>query len=110
MTNMERLQAFSANMNKLIEKSGKQQKEVAKDLDIPSQTLNNWCKEKSMPRWGMLQKIADYFKVPVDMLVYPPKEQTIQLQIETESKKMDEWQLKRLLAYAKYLNTNPEDN
>lgn len=63
MTDEEQKKIFSKNLNYYIASSGKQQKEVAKDLGISPTTFNTWCVGKIMPRMGKVQKIADYFKV-----------------------------------------------
>lgn len=63
MTDEEQKKIFSKNLNYYIASSGKQQKEVAKDLGISPTTFNTWCVGKIMPRMGKVQKIADYFKI-----------------------------------------------
>ena len=104
MTNLEQLKIFSENLNLKIKQSGKQQKDVAADLDIPVTSLNNWCKGKSMPRWKTLQIIAEYFDSPITDFVYSAQEMNTSFFIEREMKKMDDSKLKMLLNYAKYLN------
>lgn len=61
MTNYEQALLFGENLKKQIAKKGKQQKDIALDLDIPITTLNNWCVGKVMPRYGKIQKLAEYF-------------------------------------------------
>lgn len=61
MTNYEQAVLFGENLKKQITKTGKQQKDIAIELDIPITTLNNWCVGKVMPRYGKLQKLAEYF-------------------------------------------------
>lgn len=63
MTDEEQKKIFSKNLNFYISNSGKQQKEIAKDLDISPTTFNTWCVGKIMPRMGKVQKIADYFGI-----------------------------------------------
>lgn len=104
MTNEERLKIFSDNLNAKIEVSGKQQKDIAAALDIPVQSLNNWCKGKAMPRWKALQNLADYFECPVTDFVYTNEEMSISFQIEREMRRMDDEHLKILLSYAKFIN------
>lgn len=104
MTNEERLKIFSDNLNAKIEVSGKQQKDIAAALDIPAQSMNNWCKGKAMPRWKTLQNLADYFECPVTDFVYSNEEMSISFQIEREMRRMDDANLKVLLSYAKFIN------
>ena len=50
MNEDEQKKIFSRNLLFYISLNGKQQIEVAKDLDINPTTLNMWCNGKSMPR------------------------------------------------------------
>lgn len=54
---------FAERLNYYIGQSGKTQAQVAKDLGFNPTTLNMWCKAKSMPTSGKVQKIADYFHI-----------------------------------------------
>lgn len=54
---------FAERLNYYIGQSGKTQTQVAKDLGFNVTTLNMWCKGKSMPTSGKVQKIADYFHI-----------------------------------------------
>lgn len=63
MTEEEQKKIFSKNLNYFIANSGKQQKEVASDLEISPTTFNTWCVGKIMPRMGKVQAIADYFGI-----------------------------------------------
>lgn len=69
MTDEEQRRIFSKNLNRYISNSGKQQKEVAKDLGIPNTTFNSWCTGRIVPRMGKVQMIADYFGVGKSDLV-----------------------------------------
>lgn len=63
MTDEEQKRIFSKNLSKYIELSGKEQKEIAKDLGFPATTFNTWCVGKIIPSMGKVQKIADYFGI-----------------------------------------------
>ena len=63
MTEEEQRKIFSKNLSFYISHNGKQQIDVAKDLEINPTTLNMWCKGKSMPSVGKIQKLADYFRI-----------------------------------------------
>lgn len=63
MTDDEQKAIFARNLKKQISISGKLQKDIAKDLNIPIQTFNGWCNGVSIPTMGKVQKIADYFKI-----------------------------------------------
>lgn len=63
MTDEEQKRIFKKNINFYIAQSGKQQKEVAKDLGFNPTTFNTWCVGKIIPSAGKIQKIADYFSI-----------------------------------------------
>ena len=63
MTISEQKKIFSNNLANLIEKSGKQQKEVASELGYSYTTLNTWVRGTSMPNTAKIQRLADYFGV-----------------------------------------------
>lgn len=56
-------------IKELRENAGLQQKELALDLGIPSNTLSQYENGKREPNNDMLKKIADYFKVTTDYLL-----------------------------------------
>lgn len=63
MTDEDQKKIFSKNINYYINQSGKQQKEIAKDLGYNPTTFNTWCVGKIIPSAGKVQKIADYFGI-----------------------------------------------
>lgn len=63
MTDEEQKKIFSKNLRYYIDLNGKQQKEIAKDLNINNTTFNMWCTANSMPGVGKIQKLADYFGI-----------------------------------------------
>lgn len=63
MTDIEQKEIFARNLKRQISISGKMQKDIAKDLNIPIQTFNGWCNGVSIPTMGKVQKIADYFNI-----------------------------------------------
>lgn len=69
MTEDEQRKIFAKNLNYYISLTGKQQKEIAKDLKLSPTTFNTWCKGKIMPRMGKIQMLADYFHIGKSDLV-----------------------------------------
>ena len=63
MTEEEQKKIFANNLNHYINASGKQQKEVARELGFAQTTFNTWYVGKIMPRSGKIQAIADYFGI-----------------------------------------------
>lgn len=54
---------FAKNLNQLLAKTNKTQKEVADAIDVSPQTFNTWCQGIALPRMGKVQKLSDYFNV-----------------------------------------------
>lgn len=69
MTEDEQRKIFAKNLNYYISLTGKQQKEIAKDLQLSPTTFNTWCKGKIMPRMGKIQMLAEYFHIGKSDLV-----------------------------------------
>ncbi|MBD5521100.1 MAG: helix-turn-helix domain-containing protein [Lachnospiraceae bacterium] len=63
MTDKEQKKIFSNNINFYISQSGKQQKDIAKDLGYSPTTFNTWCVGKIVPSASKIQRIADYFNI-----------------------------------------------
>lgn len=59
----KRKEIFARNLNYYIEKVNKSQKVVAKECGVTPQSLNNWLQRLSLPRMGIVQKLADYFGI-----------------------------------------------
>lgn len=104
MKYQDRVEIFAKNLNAEIARSGKQQKEIALELDIPSSTLNNWSTGKVIPRVRMLNKLAEYFKCSIDDLISSSEDTTTKDKLLREVNSMDEALLERLLTYAIFLN------
>lgn len=68
MTKKEQREVFSTNLRRYVEKSGKQQQDIADELDVARTTFNNWCTGVSVPDWGKVRIIADYFDIPPSYL------------------------------------------
>lgn len=69
MTNEDQKKIFSKNLCRYVAESGKQQKEVAKDLGINATTFNMWCTGKAIPGTGKLGTLAKYFRIGLSDLV-----------------------------------------
>lgn len=63
MNENEQKKIFSRNLIRLIEKSGKTQKEIADAIGVSPQTFNTWVQGIALPRMGKVQVLADYFNV-----------------------------------------------
>lgn len=54
---------FAMNLKKYVIGSGKDRKEIAKDLGVPYSTLTDWMNGKKYPRINNIDKIVDYFNI-----------------------------------------------
>lgn len=63
MSELEQRMIFKKNINKLIDNSPYNQKEIAEQLGVSPQTLNTWTQGKAIPRMGKIQLLADFFQV-----------------------------------------------
>lgn len=63
MSELNERKIFSKNLNTLLEKTGKSQKEVADAIHVSPQTFNTWCQGIAIPRMGKVQLLADYFHI-----------------------------------------------
>lgn len=54
--------------SELLQNYGVTAYKVSKETGISQQTLSDWKQGKSTPKLDKLQKIADYFNVPLDYL------------------------------------------
>lgn len=85
MANEDLKKIFSSNISYFISMSGKQQKEVAKDLGIAPTTFNTWCCGKILPSLPKIQRIASYFGCSVEDLLTPLlREPTIRIETTME--------------------------
>lgn len=69
MTEDRQRQIFSNNLRRLIDVSGKTQKEVADAIGVSQQIMNVWVRGKAIPRMGKIQRLADYFGVEKSDLI-----------------------------------------
>lgn len=60
-SDQEQKDIISTNLVSLIEASGKDQKQIAIDLDINPPTFNQWVNGKAIPSITTLRRLASYF-------------------------------------------------
>lgn len=56
-------QVLANNIQRLLDRKGATQTDMAKDLNIPETTVSSWLKGKKYPRIGNIQMMADYFGI-----------------------------------------------
>lgn len=104
---------FFQNFLRLCNSVNKKPSSVARDLGIAKSTVSRW-KEGSAPHPATLQKLADYFNVPVETLTAGQKEKAPgqmaedlsadELEIVSILRKMSPEQLARELAYLRQMS------
>lgn len=106
MTDEEQKKIFGKNLSRYVALSGKDQKEIAKDLGYAPTTFNTWCVGKIIPSMGKVQRIADYFGIGKSDLL--DDKYSIELAIENAQANKDA-QARRMLSYFKKLNPDQAD-
>lgn len=54
---------MAKNLNYYINKSGKNQTDISRELNIPETTMSNWIRGNTYPRTDKIQLLADYFGI-----------------------------------------------
>ena len=63
MSNLGNKETFARNLAFYLEKTGKDQKEVAEVLGVAPSTFNEWMKAKKYPRIDKIEMLANYFGI-----------------------------------------------
>ena len=63
MSNIGNKEIFARNLAYYLEKSGKDQKEMAEIVGVAPSTFNEWMKAKKYPRMDKIEILANYFGI-----------------------------------------------
>ena len=63
MSNLGNKEVFAKNLAYYLERSGKDQKEVAEVVGVAPSTFNEWMKAKKYPRIDKIEMLANYFGI-----------------------------------------------
>ena len=63
MTNLGNKETLAKNLAYYLEKSGRDQREVAEALGVAPSTFNEWVKAKKYPRIDKIEMLANYFGI-----------------------------------------------
>ena len=63
MSNLGNKEIFAKNLAYYLEKSGRDQKEVAEVVGVAPSTFNEWMKGKKYPRNDKIEMLANYFGI-----------------------------------------------
>lgn len=63
MTSIGNKEVMAKNLAYYIDRSGKNQKEIAEIIDVAPSTFNAWMKAKKYPRIDKIEMLANYFGI-----------------------------------------------
>ena len=63
MSNLGNKEIFAKNLAYYLERSGRDQKEVAEVVGVAPSTFNEWMKAKKYPRIDKIEILANYFGI-----------------------------------------------
>lgn len=63
MSDIGNKEIFARNLTYYVERSGKQQKELAEIVGVSTSAFNDWMTAKKYPRIGKIEKLASYFGI-----------------------------------------------
>ena len=63
MSNIGNKEVFAKNLAYYVERSGRDQKEIAEDIGVAPSTFNEWMKAKKYPRIDKIEILANYFGI-----------------------------------------------
>ena len=73
MSNIGNKEIFAKNLVYYLSMYGKEQKEVAEAIDVPTSTFNEWVRGKKYPRIDKIEKLANYFRIKKSDLIEDKK-------------------------------------
>ena len=79
---------FSKNLRHYMEKYGKNQMDLIRDLNLSSSTVSNWCTGTKLPRMDKVQMLADYFKILKSDLIEEKSESDDSYYLNDETRKI----------------------
>lgn len=74
MSNLGNKEVFAKNLAYYLERSGKDQKEIASIIGVAPSTFNEWMKGKKYPRIDKIEMLANYFGILKSDLIEEPSE------------------------------------
>ena len=74
MSNIGNKEIFAKNLAHYLQRSGRDQKEVAEEIGVAPSTFNEWMKAKKYPRMDKIEMLANYFGVLKSDLIEQPGE------------------------------------
>ena len=69
MSNIGNKETLAKNLAYYMSICGREQKEIAEDIGVPTSTFNEWVKGKKYPRIDKIELLANYFKIKKSDLI-----------------------------------------
>lgn len=69
MTSTESKIKFSSNLKRLMNEHNKSQSDLVSELNLRQATVSDWINGKKYPRMDKVELLANYFNVPISILV-----------------------------------------
>lgn len=89
MSNIGNKETFAKNLSYYLQRSGRDQKEVAEVLGVAPSTFNEWVKAKKYPRIDKIEMLANYFGIlKSDLIEEKEQKKTPGEPMLTEGEKM----------------------
>lgn len=63
MSNLGNKEVFAKNLAFYVDRSGRDQKEIAEALGVAPSTFNEWMRAKKYPRIDKIEMLANYFGI-----------------------------------------------
>lgn len=79
---------FTDNLKKLLSKKNMTYKELSEHLGVKASSISMWMTGNSLPRMGMLDKLADLFNVSVEYLITNKEESPKTYYLNEETAKL----------------------
>ena len=73
MSNIGNKETFAKNLAHYLNICGREQKEVAEAIGVPTSTFNEWARGKKYPRIDKIEKLANYFGIKKSDLIEDEK-------------------------------------
>jgi transcriptional regulator with XRE-family HTH domain len=74
MQNLGNKEVFAKNLAYYLERSGKEQKEVARIIGVAPSTFNEWVRGKKFPRIEKIEALAKFFGILKSDLIEDPQD------------------------------------
>ena len=78
-------EVFAKNLQKYMELSGKNQKELAAIVGVSAPTMHDWLKAKKYPRIDKIEILADYFGILKSDLIEEKTKERADVQKKADS-------------------------